>query len=149
MAGRIWVLDDFLTAEEVVEYRGVVDSYRGRKNHPIYEDKTGTVSRFWDRFGTRLQRECGVTRLTNFVTISRSDQALNWHYDRSKDGDTHKVLVYLDDVAGTLFRADGGVRKVEARPGRVVVFDFSLEHAGEDIPPGRGYKYTLGFRAVV
>jgi hypothetical protein len=149
MAARIWVLDDFMTAEEVAEYRHVVDSYRGGAGNPIYEDKKGIVSRFWDRFGTRLQRDCGAIRLTNYVTVSRSGRALDWHYDLSKAGDTHKVLVYLDDVAGTLFRVDGGVRKVEARPGRVVVFDFSLEHAGDAIPPGRGYKYTLGFRAVV
>jgi hypothetical protein len=146
-APQIWVLDNFLTAEEVVEYRRVVDSYRRQGAHPIYEDKKGIVSQFWERFGARLRDECGVQRLTNFVTVSRSSKALEWHYDNSKDGDTHKVLVYLDDVAGTLFRVDGGVRAVEAHPGRVVVFDFRLEHAGDTIPPGRGDKYTLGFRA--
>jgi hypothetical protein len=149
MAQKIWVLDNFLTVEEVAEYRHVVNSYSGRSGHPIYEDKKGVVDGFWARFGARLQRECGVLRLTNFVTVSRSNRALDWHYDLSKAGDTHKVLVYLDDVAGTLFRVDGGVRAVEARPGRVVVFDFSLEHAGEAIPSGRGEKYTIGFRAVV
>lgn len=149
MAQKIWILDDFLTTEEVAEYRRVVESYRAKAGQPIYEDTKGVVRRFWDRFGARLQRECGVLRLTNFVTVSHSNRAVDWHYDVSKDGDTHKVLVYLDDVAGTLFRVDGSVRAIEARPGRAVVFDFSLEHAGEAIPPGRGEKYTLGFRAVV
>ena len=82
------------------------------------------------------------------MTISRSARGIDWHYDRSYEGDTHKILLYLDDVAGTLFRVDGIVRKVEAQPGRAVIFDMRLEHAGDNIPNGRGKKYTIGFRGV-
>jgi hypothetical protein len=144
----ITVIDNLLTSAEILEYRAFVDSCRHFTQAPILSNKEAVVENFWMRYGERLRREAGIQRITNFVTVSRSDRALGWHYDESKDGDTHKILIYLDDVAGTLFRMGdgGGIREIAAVPGRAVIFDFRLEHAGAPIPPGRGGKYTVGFR---
>ena len=146
----ITVLDDFLTEAEVVEYRTFVSKQRHMTQAPILHNQKAVATAFWERFGERLRTEAQVQRITDHVTVSRSTVPMNWHYDASKEGGTHKVLVYLDDIAGTLFEMeDGRIQEVAARPGRAVVFDFRLKHAGAPIPPGRGGKYTIGFRGVV
>jgi hypothetical protein len=146
----ITVLDNFLTSAEIAEYRAFVDRHGHTLQAPILHEQGAVATDFWRRFGERLRTEAGVQRITDRVTVSRSDRPLKWHYDVSKEDDTHKVLIYLDDIAGTLFQMeDGRIQEVAAKPGRAVVFDFRLKHAGAPIPPGGGKKYTIGFRGIV
>lgn len=145
---QIQIMDDFLTNEQVIEYRTLVDSYGLFSS--IICNRDDIIDAFSITHKEKLESVFGITRVTPYMTVSRGLRNLDWHYDRSLDGDTHKLLIYLDDVAGTLFRLQDEKQQIyhiEPKAGRAVLFPFSLEHKGEEIT-GTREKYTIGFRVV-
>lgn len=82
------------------------------------------------------------------VTQSEDRTPLGGHYDPVVGQETHKLLVYLDDTAGTDFFAtpDGPVSwSVDARRGDAVLFPITLYHASKPFAPGL-IKRTVGLR---
>ncbi len=143
------VVDNFLSAEEIAEYCCLIDKQRNTANN-ISRRET-LKDEFWTRHGARC-RELGVADLKSQVTLSSNTKHLDWHRDPVFGGETHKLLIYLNAFpegagGGTLFKIPGisGVQRIAPRPGRLVIFDIRLEHAGEPFPAGMA-KYSIGFR---
>ncbi len=84
-------------------------------------------------------------RFTPYVTYTRSTRPVSWHYDEPK-GSSHKLYVYLNDSAGTIFDRKALVR-VNGTKGTMVLFDVDLEHCGAEQEPGPP-KLVLGLRPV-
>lgn len=80
------------------------------------------------------------------VTITDTTEPTKWHRDAPR-GATHKLLVYWNDVAGTLFRVtdpEPHELLVPGVSGTIVLFDIRLEHRSA---PTRGRrKRAVGLR---
>ncbi|NCY21031.1 hypothetical protein EBX31_03625 [bacterium] len=143
----ITVVDGFLTLEEVEEFKRLIDD-RGVQSNRIYL-KRELAATFWERHREALTA-IGVGKIYNQVTLSNSSTHLKWHKDPIFSDETHKILIYLNELpsgGGTLFKmSDGSIRREQAVPGRLILFDICLEHSGEKFPSGCA-KYTIGFRA--
>lgn len=88
-----------------------------------------------------------------FVTFSEEDVEVEPHYDEVKNGETHKLLLFLDTVAGTRFweTKDEYQKKhcpllVGPARGTVVIFPMSLYHDSARYEPQYSIKRTLGLR---
>jgi hypothetical protein len=88
-----------------------------------------------------------------FVTFSEEDVEVDPHYDEVKNGETHKLLLFLDTVAGTRFwESKESYRKkncplvVGPARGTVVIFPMSLYHDSARYEPQYSIKRTLGLR---
>lgn len=145
----ITVVDDFLTPEEVEEFKRLIDD-KGTQTNRIYP-KRELAATFWERHRVALAT-LGVGKIHNQVTLSNNSTHVKWHKDPVFGDETHKILIYLNELpsgGGTLFRMpDGSIWREHAVPGRLVLFDIRLEHSGEPFPAGCA-KYTMGFRASV
>lgn len=145
----ITAVDDFLTPEQIDEYKRLIDE-KGTQTNRIHPKKA-VVEEFWLRHQDAL-RAIGVIKIFNQISLSNNTTHLNWHKDPVFGDETHKILIYLNELpsgGGTLFRMpDGSIRHENAVAGRLVMFDIRLEHAGEPFPTGCA-KYTIGFRAGV
>lgn len=89
----------------------------------------------------------------NYVTFSEENVEVNPHFDAIKGGETHKLLLFLDEVAGTRFwESKNNFEKnhcplvVKPSRGTVVIFPMSLYHDSERFQPRHSIKRTLGLR---
>lgn len=90
------------------------------------------------------------------VTFSKEAVEVTPHYDGTKGGETHKVLLFLDGTAGTRFwetqqeyMQGECPMELPAARGTVVVFPMSLYHDSQAYRPRGAVKSTLGLRAVL
>jgi len=88
-----------------------------------------------------------------FVTLSEEDVEVEPHYDEVKNGETHKLLLFLDTVAGTRFWETKEEYQKKHCPlvvgpgrGTVVIFPMSLYHDSARYEPQYSIKRTLGLR---
>lgn len=88
-----------------------------------------------------------------FVTFSEEDLEVEPHYDEVKNGETHKLLLFLDTVAGTRFWETKEEYQKKHCPlvvgparGTVVIFPMSLYHDSARYEPQYSIKRTLGLR---
>jgi hypothetical protein len=88
-----------------------------------------------------------------FVTFSEEDVEVEPHYDEVKNGETHKLLLFLDTVAGTRFWETKEEYQKKHCPllvgparGMVVIFPMSLYHDSARYEPQYSIKRTLGLR---
>jgi len=88
-----------------------------------------------------------------FVTFSEEDVEVDPHYDEVKNGETHKLLLFLDTVAGTRFWESKETYRKKNCPlvvgparGTVVIFPMSLYHDSARYEPQYSIKRTLGLR---
>ncbi len=92
---------------------------------------------------------------TDHVTFSEEDLEVDPHYDAVMAQETHKLLLYLDEVAGTrfwetkeAFHRDQCPLEVAPGRGTVVIFPMSLYHDSGRFPPS-STKRTLGLRMML
>ena len=147
----VTVIDDFLSADEIAEYCQLIDRERNTANNICRRDTL--KNEFWSRHEARC-RELGIVSLKSHVTFSKNTTHIDWHKDTVFGDETHKLLIYLsafkeDSGGGTLFKIpeSNTIRRIAPQPGRLVIFDIRLEHAGEPFPAGM-CKYSIGFRGV-
>jgi len=84
--------------------------------------------------------------------LSRNKTPIKEHYDRIKEDETYKVLIYLNNVSngGTYFcknKENDEWVYTNNKQGTVVIFDMKLLHKG-DPEMGDIVKYALGIRLV-
>lgn len=89
----------------------------------------------------------------DYVTFSEENVEVQPHYDAIKGGESHKLLLFLDEIAGTRFweSQDDFERNhcplvVKPSRGTVVIFPMSLYHDSARFEPRNSIKRTLGLR---
>lgn len=142
----IQILDDFLTPEDLISY---TDYVKSKDNQAILVDENMAES-FWNKYKEKLA-PLGITSLENRITVSHLNHAVGIHKDERFGKETHKILIYLNDVenGGTVFfMRDRKEFVLENRKNRLVLFNLSLEHKGQYFKT-KQTKYTIGFRAIL
>ena len=140
------VIDNFLSIEdlemllEYVENNGSAQSRFKSKDTANY-----MYTKYEDTF-----KEFGILGLNDEITISNNNKPIPKHKDNKISGETHKILIYLNNVnngGGTYFYIDGKEILVENKVNRLVLFDINIEHKGQEF--SRDYiKKTIGFRPI-
>jgi hypothetical protein len=150
MDHKIIVVDDFLQTHDIDALIGVVRQCRVSQkiftNHKSRLLASSIFSKYKDAFNA-----ISVIGLHPSVTITNNNTCIRRHLDKKIGRETHKILIYLNDVpdGGTIFYIGDKERIVENRKGRLVLFDISLEHSGQEFD-GRNYrKMAIGFRPLM
>jgi hypothetical protein len=136
-------MDDYL--EELVAREGAPRRIVSERDSPLHRLLGGAVQRVVPS---------GVEFL-EWVTFSKEAVEVSPHYDSSKGRETHKVLLFLDGVAGTrfwetqaAFQAGECPLRLPAARGTVVVFPMALYHDSDAYQPQGAIKSTLGLRSI-
>lgn len=105
-----------------------------------------------------IQQELPVSGVeyTEYVTFSEETLEVTPHYDVVKANETHKILLFLDSVAGTRFWEAKAAFELDHCPlvvggsrGTVVIFPMSLFHDSARYEPYGSTKRTLGLRITL
>ena len=92
-------------------------------------------------------KELGILGISDDITISKNNKPIPKHRDTKVSGETHKILIYLNNVSGTYFYIDGKEILVENKVNRLVLFDINIEHKGQEFSCDY-IKKTIGFRTI-
>jgi hypothetical protein len=140
------IIDNFLSIEdlemllEYVENNGSAQSRFKSKDTANY-----MYTKYEDTF-----KELGILGLNDEITISNNNKPIPKHKDSKISGETHKILIYLNNVnngGGTYFYIDGKEILVENKVNRLVLFDINIEHKGQEFSRDCKKK-TIGFRPI-
>jgi len=140
------IIDNFLSIEdlemllEYVENNGSAQSRFKSKDTANY-----MYTKYEDTF-----KEFGILGLNDEITISNNNKPIPKHKDNKISGETHKILIYLNNVnngGGTYFYIDGKEILVENKVNRLVLFDINIEHKGQEFSRDCKKK-TIGFRPI-
>ena len=137
-------IDNFLDPCDVVKYREYVE--KKGKSQSIIDDKEMTAE-FWDKYRERiiLGKE-----ILPYVTVTNSKKPVCRHKDGKINGEKYKVLIYLNEIeknGGTIFFDEKGIKQVQNKENRMVIFDIDLEHESEKFREGV-VKKAIGFRVT-
>ena len=145
------VIEDFLTSEDLIKYQTFAKSI-SRSNSIVKNDIL--VNEFWDKYSNKFNNiNPNWIGLYPEVTITNSNRPISPHYDEKKYDENYKVLIYLNDVknGGTVFYVDNKEVIIENKKNKLVIFNISLLHKGQDfLVEGqinkKVKKLAIGFR---
>jgi hypothetical protein len=140
------VIDNFLSIEDLEMLSEYVDNNGSAQSRYKSKDIANNIyTKYVDKF-----KELGILGLSDEITISKNNKPITKHRDNKVCGETHKILIYLNNVnngGGTYFYIDGKEILVENKINRLVLFDINIEHKGQEF--SRDYiKKTIGFRTL-
>ena len=139
------VIDDFLSIEDLEMLSEYVDNNGSVQSRYKSKDIANYIhTNYVDKF-----KELDVFGLSDDITISKNNKPISKHKDNIISGETHKILIYLNNVndGGTYFYIDGKEILVENKVNRLVVFDINIEHKGQAFSSDC-IKKTIGFRTT-
>ena len=139
------VMDDFLSIEDLELLSEYVDNNGSVQSRYKSKDIANYIhTKYVDKF-----KELDVFGLSDDITISKNNKPIPKHKDNIISGETHKILIYLNNVndGGTYFYIDGKEILVENKVNRLVVFDINIEHKGQAFSSDC-IKKTIGFRTT-
>ena len=140
------VIDNFLSIEDLKMLSEYVDNNGSTQSRYKSKDIANYI---YTNYADTL-KELGVFGLSDDITISKNNKPIPKHRDDKVSGETHKILIYLNDVnngGGTYFYIDGKEFLVENKVNRLVLFDINIEHKGQEFSRDC-IKKTIGFRAL-
>lgn len=145
-------IDDFLDSEDLVKFNNYV--YDSKLCQDIKQDPSFT-NEFWAKYASKIKQLLGPTgpggplgpTILPHVTVTQSRNPVFKHIDKKMASETHKILIYLNDLkdAGTLFYDKGQKLHIVNKKNRLVLFDINLEHESENFV---GLKKAIGFRVT-
>jgi hypothetical protein len=145
MVQPIVIEDNFLSAEDLLLCSEYVSKYPGN----FILSNSDLTDYIWKKYKDRL-RSINPTwnGLYPDVTISNSSKPVSLHRDQSRNAAKHKILIYLNEVknGGTFFYINEEEHLVENKPNRLIIFDISLYHKGQNFQDNR--KISIGFRIL-
>ena len=138
------VIDNFLSIEDLEMLLEYVDNNGSAQSRYKSKDIANYIyTNYVDKFN-----ELGILGLNDEITISKNNKPIPKHRDNKVSGETHKILIYLNNVnngGGTYFYIDGKEILVENKENRLVLFDINIEHKGQEFSSDY-IKKTIGFR---
>ena len=137
------VIDNFLSIEDLEMLSEYVDNNDSAQSRYKSKEIANYINtNYVDKF-----KELGILGISDDITISKNNKPIPKHRDNKVSGETHKILIYLNNVSGTYFYIDGKEILVENKVNRLVLFDINIEHKGQEF--SRDYiKKTIGFRTL-
>ena len=118
------VIDNFLSIEDLEMLSEYVDNNDSAQSRYKSKDITNYIyTNYEDKF-----KELGIFGLSDDITISKNNKPIPKHRDNKVSGETHKILIYLNNVNN-----------------RLVIFDINIEHKGQEFSCDY-IKKTIGFR---
>ena len=137
------VIDNFLSIEDLEMLLEYVENNGSAQSRFKSKD---TANYMYTKYEYTF-KELGILGLNDEITISNNNKPIPKHKDSKISGETHKILIYLNNVSGTYFYIDGKEILVENKVNRLVLFDINIEHKGQEF--SRDYiKKTIGFRTI-
>ena len=140
------IIDDFLSIEDLEMLSEYVDNNGSVQSRYKSKDIANYIhTNYVDKF-----KELDVFGLSDDITISKNNKPIPKHRDKKLSGETHKILIYLNNVndgGGTYFYIDGKEILVENKVNRLVLFDINIEHKGQEFSSDY-IKKTIGFRTI-
>lgn len=138
------VIDNFLSIEDLEMLSEYVDNNDSAQSRYKSKEIANYINtNYVDKF-----KELGILGISDDITISKNNKPIPKHRDNKVSGETHKILIYLNNVSGTYFYIDGKEILVENKVNRLVLFDINIEHKGQEFS-GDYIKKTIGFRTEV
>jgi hypothetical protein len=141
------VIDNFLSIEDLEMLSEYVDNNGSAQSRYKSKDIANNIyTNYVDKF-----KELGIFGLSDEITISKNNKPIPKHRDNKVCGETHKILIYLNNVnngGGTYFYIDGKEILVENKVNRLVLFDINIEHKGQEFSSDY-IKKTIGFRTTL
>ena len=141
------VIDNFLSIEDLEMLSEYVENNGSAQSRYKSKDIANNIyTKYVDKF-----KELGILGLSDEITISKNNKPIPKHTDNKVSGETHKILIYLNNVnngGGTYFYIDGKEILVENKINRLVLFDINIEHKGQEFSC-EYIKKTIGFRTIL
>jgi len=140
------VVDDFLSEEYLNMLHDYVDSNSSTQSIVVDNELSSKIyNSHIDKFN-----DLGIVGLSDHITISKGIIPIAKHKDNVICGETHKILIYLNNIpnGGTYFDIGGKEELIENRVNRLVLFDIKIAHRSQEF--SRDYiKKTIGFRPTM
>jgi len=134
----VYVIDDLLSEEQCsyfIEEINKLNVSQSIVNAPYLSDALWSITK------EKLVK-FNFSGFNDLVTVTKTKMSYGKHVDDKYEGDKYKLLVYLNDSAGTSFYGKE-VTQVEGKAGRGVLFDISIEHGSQRVS---NLKYVIGVR---
>lgn len=146
----LFITDNFLDEEDLNEYYKYVESNNLKdlmiKNHSL-------TSEFWQKYGKKIcEIDSKFIGVLDIVSSAITEKPVHFHLDPIHSNETHKVLIYLNDVknGGTIFLMNGEEILVENKKNRLIIFDISVYHKSQNflLNDEKIKKLSIGFRLI-
>lgn len=151
------IVENFLTEDECLYFRGITDACFKRSGLQIIVKRPDITEKFFNEHHEAFSKvilDGGRTKgLHDDVTFAKSTRAIPKHIDKNiREEDKWKLLIYLNDIkdgGGTIFYENSNDKegfKVANKMGSAVFFNIALPHRGEAL--NGQLKYSIGFRLI-
>ena len=138
------IIDNFLSIEDLEMLSMYVDNNGSAQSRCKSKEIADYINtNYVDKF-----KELGILGISDDITISKNNKPIPKHRDKKLSGETHKILIYLNNVSGTYFYIAGKEILVESKLNRLVLFDIYIEHRGQEFSCDN-IKKTIGFRPIL
>jgi hypothetical protein len=141
------IIDNFLDEDDLNKMKDLLSS-----NQTIQKitDNDEIPQYIFNKYKYKLT-DLDISKVYNKLSLSiNQTKNIGTHYDEQLEDETHKVLLYLNNVedGGTIFFINNKEELIENKENRLVIFDIRLLHKSQVFKKGIK-KRALGFRIKV